>query len=135
MLRRGSLVSKVFSAIVGGSLVVAGVILLVLPGPGVVVVAAGFAVLAREFTWAARPLRLATERARQGLQLVADKPLAAAADAAAGLGLIGVAVADLVVGLPLLSALSDAFIILGGAFLLGTVVYARRNRRPVTTGR
>lgn len=38
------------TAVVGGLLTVIGVILLVLPGPGFVVIAAGLAVLAREFT-------------------------------------------------------------------------------------
>lgn len=38
----------------GGTLVVVGVALLVLPGPGLVLIAAGTAVLATEFPWAAR---------------------------------------------------------------------------------
>jgi uncharacterized protein (TIGR02611 family) len=39
-------------AAVGGSLIVVGVILLVLPGPGLVLIALGVAVLATEFAWA-----------------------------------------------------------------------------------
>jgi uncharacterized protein (TIGR02611 family) len=39
-------------ALVGGTLIVVGVILLVLPGPGLVLIALGVAVLATEFAWA-----------------------------------------------------------------------------------
>jgi uncharacterized protein (TIGR02611 family) len=39
-------------AAVGGALIVVGVILLVLPGPGLVLIALGVAVLATEFAWA-----------------------------------------------------------------------------------
>lgn len=40
-------------ALIGTGLLAAGLILLVLPGPGLLVIAVGLAVLAREFTWAA----------------------------------------------------------------------------------
>jgi uncharacterized protein (TIGR02611 family) len=39
-------------AVVGGTLIVVGVVLLVLPGPGLVLIALGVAVLATEFAWA-----------------------------------------------------------------------------------
>lgn len=39
-------------AVVGGALVLAGLAMLVLPGPGLVVLFAGVAVLAVEFAWA-----------------------------------------------------------------------------------
>lgn len=39
-------------ALVGGVLIVVGVILLVLPGPGLVLIALGVAALATEFAWA-----------------------------------------------------------------------------------
>jgi hypothetical protein len=125
-MRRGSLASKVLCGIAGGLLTAVGVVLLVLPGPGVVFVAAGLAVLAREYAWAERPLRWASARAREGLALVAARPLVAAADLLGGLALVAVGVVDLTVGLPYLEPLSDAFVVLGGLFLLGSVVYARR---------
>ena len=43
-------------ATVGCTLIVVGVILLVLPGPGLVLIALGVAVLATEFAWAERIL-------------------------------------------------------------------------------
>ena len=39
-------------ALVGGTLIAVGVVLLVLPGPGLVLIALGVAVLASEFAWA-----------------------------------------------------------------------------------
>ena len=41
---------------VGGALVVLGLVMLVLPGPGIVVVVIGFAVLGTEYVWAATAL-------------------------------------------------------------------------------
>ena len=38
----------------GGAAVLAGVVMLVLPGPGLVTIALGFGILGREFAWATR---------------------------------------------------------------------------------
>lgn len=48
---------KCFIALIGGTVVLLGVILLVLPGPGVLIIAGGLAILATEFLWAKRALR------------------------------------------------------------------------------
>ena len=48
---------KLVVAVVGGTVVLIGVALLVLPGPGLLVIAAGLAILATEFLWAKRVLR------------------------------------------------------------------------------
>ena len=47
---------RLIVTLVGFSILGAGLSMLVLPGPGIVVVLLGFAVLAREFTWAERAL-------------------------------------------------------------------------------
>lgn len=52
---------RIVIAVAGGTLMLIGVALLVLPGPGVLVVAAGFSVLATEFVWARQFLRKARE--------------------------------------------------------------------------
>lgn len=44
---------RVAVTVVGGALVLGGLAMLVLPGPGILVVAAGFAVLGTEYAWAA----------------------------------------------------------------------------------
>ena len=49
--------------VVGSALVLGGLAMLVLPGPGIVVVIIGLAVLATEFVWAERMLDRAKEQA------------------------------------------------------------------------
>lgn len=44
-------------AVVGGTIAAIGVALLVLPGPGIVVIALGIGLLATEFAWARRLMR------------------------------------------------------------------------------
>lgn len=51
--------------VVGSALVVVGLALLVLPGPGILVIIAGLAVLASEFAWAEHLLDEAQARAKQ----------------------------------------------------------------------
>jgi uncharacterized protein (TIGR02611 family) len=50
----------------GGALLLGGIAMLVLPGPGLLVIIAGLAVLAREFVWAERALERAKARAKDG---------------------------------------------------------------------
>ncbi len=52
---------RVVVAVVGGTLLLIGAILLFVPGPGTVVIGVGLAVLAGEFAWARRWLRRARE--------------------------------------------------------------------------
>ena len=59
------LVRRVAVAVIGGTVVAAGVIMIVTPGPAVVVIPAGLAILAVEFEFARRWLRAAKERARR----------------------------------------------------------------------
>ena len=58
----GSNGKRIAVTIIGFTLVAAGLVLLVLPGPGLLVVAAGFAVLATEYAWARRALDETTRR-------------------------------------------------------------------------
>lgn len=52
---------RIAVSVVGAALVVAGLAMFVLPGPGILVVALGFAVLGTEYAWAAATL----ERGKQ----------------------------------------------------------------------
>ncbi|MFP5578110.1 MAG: PGPGW domain-containing protein [Acidimicrobiia bacterium] len=59
---------RIAVTVVGGVLVLGGIAMLVLPGPGIVVVVAGFAVLGTEYAWAASALdrtKATAERAGQ----------------------------------------------------------------------
>lgn len=59
---------KVGIAIAGGALLVLGVALIFLPGPAIVVIPLGLALLATEFRWAGRLLRYLKERAARAVQ-------------------------------------------------------------------
>lgn len=52
-------------SVVGGALVLAGLFMLVLPGPGILVVMIGFAILGTEYTWAACALERTKRTADQ----------------------------------------------------------------------
>lgn len=63
---------KFFIALMGGTVLLIGLAMLVLPGPGLPIIAAGLAILATEFFWAQRALRkakgvVATARRKNGL--------------------------------------------------------------------
>lgn len=60
-----TMLKKTLVALVGGSLLLAGVALLVLPGPAFVVIPAALAILAIEFVWARRWLAWLRERLKK----------------------------------------------------------------------
>ena len=57
-------------AVAGGSVVAVGVVMLVLPGPAVLVIPAGLAILATEFRWAGRVLERVRKPVDRGLNLI-----------------------------------------------------------------
>jgi uncharacterized protein (TIGR02611 family) len=117
-------------AVVGGLLTLTGVALLVLPGPGFVLVAAGLAVLATQFAWAKRPLDYATNKAHQGMDEVARSRLRAVGTALFAAGLMAIGIADMTdLDIPFVNVLSAILMIASGLFLVGTIVYARRSNR------
>jgi uncharacterized protein (TIGR02611 family) len=67
MLRNGK---RIAITIAGAALVLGGMVLLVLPGPGVVLLIAGLAVLATEYVWAQRMLNYAKGKATQAKNTV-----------------------------------------------------------------
>jgi uncharacterized protein (TIGR02611 family) len=117
-------------AVLGGLLTLTGIALLVLPGPGFVLVAAGLAVLATQFAWAKRPLDYAKGKAHQGMDEVARSHWRAGGALLCAVVLAGVGIADMTdLDLPFVNALSAVVLIASGLFLVGTVVYARGSER------
>jgi hypothetical protein len=55
-LHRMPLLNKILIAVAGGALLIAGVAMIVLPGPAFVAIAAALAILAMGFVWAQRCL-------------------------------------------------------------------------------
>ncbi|MEJ2109659.1 MAG: PGPGW domain-containing protein [Acidobacteriota bacterium] len=57
---------KIVVFIVGITVVLFGILLIVLPGPAIVVIPVGLAILATEFAWARRWLKIIRESAEKG---------------------------------------------------------------------
>jgi uncharacterized protein (TIGR02611 family) len=118
---------RVAVAVVGGALTLAGIALLVLPGPGFVLVAAGLAVLATKFAWAARPLEYAKDKAQVGMDEVAQSKRRTALAGAGALALLVAGVLEIAgVDLPLVNVVTAAMLLISGIGLIGTLVYAWR---------
>jgi hypothetical protein len=60
-------------AAVGGTLVVVGLVLMVLPGPGIPLLILGLVVLASEFAWAQRTLHRVQRHSRAALTSVSSR--------------------------------------------------------------
>ncbi|MBY3555038.1 PGPGW domain-containing protein [Modestobacter lapidis] len=117
-------------AALGGLLTLAGICLLVLPGPGFVLVAAGLAVLATRFEWARKPLDYARDKAEEGVEEVGRSPWRAAGAVLAALLLIAAGVLPLTgIDLPFVNTLSAIVLIISGLFLIGSVVFAQRQEK------
>jgi tellurite resistance protein TerC len=58
---------RIAIAVVGGTVVLLGVVMIVTPGPGLVGIAVGLAILAVEFAWARRWLKRLRETISNGL--------------------------------------------------------------------
>ena len=56
---------RIAVTIAGFVLLIAGLAMLVLPGPGILIVIAGLAILATEYVWAQRALNFAKQKAEQ----------------------------------------------------------------------
>jgi hypothetical protein len=61
MLPDLKLIRKVIVAVVGGTVLLIGACMVVLPGPAIIVIPLGLAILATEFVWARRWLRRAKQ--------------------------------------------------------------------------
>lgn len=64
---------KILVGIIGGVVVLAGLLMMPLPGPGVLVVFAGLAILATEFEWCRRLLRRLKAASRRMIQKVRSR--------------------------------------------------------------
>ncbi len=118
---------KAVVAVLGITLLLIGIALLVLPGPGFLLIAGALALLATQFEWAKKPLDYAKDKAEVGIKEVASSKLRTAFAVLCALVLVGIGVADLAgVDVPWVNRISAVLLILSGLFLVGTMVYALR---------
>jgi uncharacterized protein (TIGR02611 family) len=83
--------------LVGVCLVLGGIALMPLPGPGILVVVAGLAVLATEYVWARRLLRRAKAEAERAQEEAVASPLRIATTVLSALAVCGVGITMLLV--------------------------------------
>ncbi len=80
---------RIAVTVVGFAVLVAGIVMMVTPGPGVLVIVAGLAILASEWAWAERALDKAKSGGRMVLEQATASPLRIALSILATLAGIG----------------------------------------------
>jgi uncharacterized protein (TIGR02611 family) len=66
-----ALVSKIMVSLIGFAVLVTGIVMIVTPGPAIVLIPLGLAILATEFDWARRWLEKARDQARRAKEKAA----------------------------------------------------------------
>jgi uncharacterized protein (TIGR02611 family) len=130
------LLRRIAITVVGTVILAVGVVLLVTPGPGLVVIALALAVFAIEYRWARRHLAIVQERARSAALKTAASRVATACAVLFGVAAIGLGVVLIFTDLlPLSGAGTGVSVAIGGLTVLVTVAYSVRElRRAEKTG-
>jgi uncharacterized protein (TIGR02611 family) len=130
------LLRRIAVTVAGTVILVVGVVLLVAPGPGLVVIALGLAVFAIEYEWARRHLAAVQARARSAALKAAASRVATASAVLFGLGAIGLGMVLIFTDLLPLSGVGTGLgIAVGGVTVLVTMAYGlRESRRAEKTG-
>jgi len=116
--------------VAGGLLTIIGIVLLVLPGPGLLLVLAGLLVLSSEFPAVDKYIDPIQHRAMQAAEQSVSSPLRMVGSILAGVALIVAGVVwGLVKTLPLGGWPTGSSLILSGLVLLGLLAYSHRNLR------
>ncbi|SDO83281.1 Putative transmembrane protein (PGPGW) [Nakamurella panacisegetis] len=114
-------------AILGIALLLIGIALLVLPGPGFLLIAAALALLATQFEWAKVPLDYAWGKAQDGIDQVARNRWQTGLSVLSALVLVAIGIVELAgVAVPWVNTLAAITLIISGLILVGTIVYALR---------
>jgi len=120
-------VKRVTIAIVGGLVVLVGIALLVLPGPGLLLVLAGLLILASEFPALERYVDPVRDRAMKAAEDSVSSPLRIAGSVLAGLGLIAAGIVwGLVDWVPFSGWSTGSSLILSGLILFALLIWSYR---------
>lgn len=124
------LLRRVAVTVVGTVILVVGVVLLVAPGPGLLVILLALTVFAAEFEWARRRLKDFGALARTAGDKTAASRVGTASAVLFGIGAVGLgAVLIFTDVLPLSGAGTGAGVTLGGLTVLATTAYSVRELR------
>lgn len=123
--KKDGLARRILVTIAGVALCVVGIGLLILPGPGLLLLLGGLVLLANEYPWARRmtaPVR--RQAMRSAAQSVAS-PLRISATALCGLALVAAGIAWILVpSLPFGGVATGSSLIVSGIVLLALLVYS-----------
>ena len=118
---------RVACAIIGSLLVVVGIVLLVLPGPGLLLVLGGLVVLSQGFPTVQRYVEPVRERAMRAAEESVSSPLRIACSVGAGVALIAAGVVwGLRPTLPFGGWATGSSLVLSGIILLVLLVFSYR---------
>jgi intracellular septation protein A len=109
--------------ILGVALLVLGAAMMVLPGPGILVIVGGLALLATEYVWARKLLKTARAKAEVVQEAAVASPLRTAATVVFGVGLLGLGLAMVFlrdVDLPFWSPVTGGIMAVTALILLAT---------------
>jgi Putative transmembrane protein (PGPGW) len=121
-------VKRVTMAVAGGVVLLVGVALLVLPGPGLLLILAGLLILASEFPALERYVDPVRDRAMRAAEDSVSSPLRIAGSVCAGLGLIGAGVVwGVLPWLPFGGWSAGSSLILSGLILFALLIWSYRN--------
>lgn len=124
------LLRRIAITVVGTILLALGVVLLVAPGPGIVVIALALAVFAIEYKWARQRLIEAKELARSAAEKTATNQVAKASAILFGIGTMGLGGVLIFTDiLPFSSIGTGVSVALAGLITLATTAYSIRNLR------
>jgi hypothetical protein len=126
--QKSNIVKRYAIMVAGGVILLIGIALLVLPGPGLLLVLAGLLVLANEFPSVERYIDPVQDRAMQAAEQSVSSPLRLTGSILFGLGMIGAGVAWGLLGdrVPLGGWPTGSSLILSGLIVLGLLVYSYR---------
>jgi uncharacterized protein (TIGR02611 family) len=124
------LLRRIAVTVVGTVILAVGVVLLVAPGPGLVVIALALAVFAIEYQWARRHLATVQKHARSAALKAAASRVATASAVLFGVGAIGLGVVLVFTDLlPLSGVGTGVGVAIGGLTVLVTMAYSIRELR------
>jgi len=115
--------------IVGVALLLLGAAMMVLPGPGILVIVAGLALLATEYVWARKMLKTAQAQAEKVQEAAVASPVRTAGTLLFGVVLLGVGLAMVFlrdVDLPFWSPVTGGIIAVTALILLATTYLTLR---------
>ncbi|HEX4019406.1 MAG TPA: PGPGW domain-containing protein [Frankiaceae bacterium] len=127
---------RVVVTVFGAAVLGLGIVLLALPGPGVLVIALGFLILSTEYDWARRRFEYARRKAADLADQAVAKPWSTALSILAALGLVALGIAlGTVSALPFSSWWTGGSLIFGGVAALATIVVSLRQAKSAQAAR